>query len=159
MKEIDFIKQNTGSDRYNEACQAITFLYPIQWDDSKIPQSMIERAAIDLKLFADGEYVRHKIDTPIVGDAIVRKDGKKSFIGSMYPDGTFQDTYIGSFHIWPTTGKGSYSGGFTMDLFDVKNLKLSDVLTPLNCWIFSGNHFAGGMGVHWTINVKTWIEI
>jgi hypothetical protein len=156
MTAQQFIEHNIASEPYSTARFYVEGFYPFV-KCKPLPESLLLTAEKDLQIFAEREQSRLALNKPLVGDAIIRKDGKKSYIGIFTYDGKFQDTFGGSFYLGGCYA--SYSGGFTMDVLNVKRLQLTEELTPLRCWIFSENSVGGGRGVHYQINVKTWREI
>ena len=93
----------------------------------------------------------------LVGDYIRLKTGELTKVGCFTYDGQFQDTKGGSFHIG-SSGYGSYSGGFTMNVYNIADFEFSGEYKNLNCWIFSGHSSGGNRGVYSQINVKIWNE-
>lgn len=157
-REFNFIKENISSEPYNNARFAIVDIYPkLELDFSKISSTLIDRATKDIAIFADIENKRISHKRPIAGDAILRKEGRTTYVAIFLSDSKFQDSEGGSFCI--DENGSSYSGGFTMNVLSTNDLKLTDKKTPLKCWIFSSGFVGGNRGVYSTINVKTWEEI
>ena len=159
MTPHEFVERNLSTEPYEMARYNITK----DWDYlshpkcENLPEYLLEKARKDLQLFADREQKRLKKSTPLLGDAIIRKDGRKTFIAIFTYDGNFQDSSGGSFYLGENYM--DYSGGFTMDVLNVKNLAPTNELTDLRCWLFSGRYCAGNYGVDHQIKVKVWKEI
>lgn len=157
MTPQQFIEKNISTEPYNAARFYLRSLdYPLKCEN--LPDYMISQAKLDLHLFDTREKERLKYPYPLVGDAILRKDGRKTFIGLFNHSGKFQDTSGGSFHLSGNSHM-SYSGGFTLDVLHVNSLIHTRELCELWCWIFSGDISGGNRGVYNKIRVKTWKEI
>ncbi len=157
MTPKEFIENNISCAAYEIARYHLSDVYPKAVLKNDVPEYLLKQAEADLQHFEDIEKVRMEINKPLIGDAILRKDGSKTFIALFTYDGNFQDTHGGSFHV--NGIHGSYSGGFTMDVLNTRNLQLTNELSELRCWIFSGKWVGGNRGVHYKINVRTWKEI
>jgi hypothetical protein len=154
-----FAERNAGSEPYNDLRYSIVEFYPkLKIDFKTVPASLIEKIKKDMEMFREIEKNRLAIDRPLVGDYIHRKDGRLTKIGMFTYNGKFQDTNGGSFYVGPS-GNGSYSGGFTMDVIETKNLQYTGETRPLYVWTFSEGWAGGNRGVYEYINVKVWREI
>lgn len=154
-----FLTENVSTLPYELLRFNITEIYPkiaIDWD--KVPQYLIKKAEKDLQLFQDRQDKRLQSDKPHVGDYVKRKDGRLTQIGTFTYDGNFQDTPSSKPYL-NKDGGASYSGGFTMDVLNVANLKPLKQTKDLRCWIFSGDDWGGSRGVCSTIKTKVWKEV
>ena len=157
MNPYEFIENNISSEPY---CSARLYLRsldpPLSFKD--LPNYMINQADEDIQIFQTRERKRLINNTPLVGDAILRKDGRTTFIGTFLHGTKLQDTEGGSFYLAGESHM-SYSGSFTMDVIDASKLKPTKILTAVWCWIFSQDQPGGNRGVYSKINVKTWQEV
>lgn len=156
MTPQEFIEKNIGCASYEVARLRILELYPVL-KFKPFPETLLNKAARDLQAFEDRQNTRLAKSYPLKGDAVIRKDGRKTFIALFVGDGEFQDTNGGSFYLGENYT--DYSGGFTMDVLKVADLRQTDELTELKCWLFSNNYAGANRGVHHSIKVKTWREI
>lgn len=151
---VNFIKNNISAEPYQTARFAIESFYPLILNPDKLSKYEISRAVNDLTLFSSIECERLKIKNPLVGDYILRPDGRKTRIGIFTYGGNFQDTEGSCFYL--TGSGGSFSGGFTMDVLNVNNLTDTGLLEEAKGWIFSGGHAGGNRGVNHKIKVRVW---
>ena len=154
-----FLTDNISTTPYEMLRFNVVDFYPkyvIDWE--KVSQYLIEKANKDLQLFKDREDARLKSDKPHVGDYIKRKDGRLTQIGIFTYNGNFQDTPSSTPFLYKDGG-ASHSGGFTMDVLNVANLKPLKQTKDLRCWIFSGDFAGGNCGVYSTIKTKVWKEV
>ena len=154
-----FLTENISTKPYELLRFNVVEFYPkyvIDW--GKVSEYLIKKAEKDLQLFKDREQLRLQSDKPHVGDYIKRKDGRLTQIGIFTYGGNFQDTPSSKPYIY-TDGYASHSGGFTMDVLNIANLKPLKQTKDLRCWIFSGDFADGNCGVYSTIKTKVWKEI
>ena len=154
-----FLTENISTQPYELLRFNLIEFYPkyvIDW--KKVSQYLIKKAEKDLQLFKDRENIRLQSDKPHVGDYIKRKDGRLTQIGTFTYDGNFQDTPSSKPYL-NKDGGASHSGGFTMDVLNIANLKPLKQTKDLRCWIFSGDSWGGGCGVYSIIKTKVWKEV
>lgn len=155
----NFLTENISTAPYDLLRFNVLDFYPkITIDFDNVPQYLIKKAEKDLQLFKDRENMRLQSDKPNVGDYIKRKDGRLTQIGIFTYDGNFQDTPSSKPYL-NKDGGASHSGGFTMDVLNVVNLKPLKQTKDLICWIFSNDFGGGNCGVYSVIKTKVWKEV